>query len=89
MPQKTQVPAYRPAMAVRSTIRRSKTAILRNAGPGQQDVFFDNEECPVVPLGTVKELVKKIKPVMRYDREGNLYVAELSMTSFHRPSPGA
>ena len=61
-------------------------------GPGKQDVLFDNEVCVVVPPGTLKEILKRIKPVMRYQREGNLYIAELSMTSlpsFQRRGQGA
>ena len=50
-------------------------------GPGKQDVLFDNEVCVVVPPGTDKEILKRIKPVMKYKREGNLYIAELTMTS--------
>ena len=61
-------------------------------GPGKQDVLFDNEVCVVMPPGTVKEILKRIKPVMQYQREGNLYIAELSMTSmpsFQRQGQGA
>ena len=43
-------------------------------GSGRQDVLFDNEVCVVVLPGTVKEILKRIKPVMRYQREGNLYI---------------
>ena len=61
-------------------------------GPGKQDVLFDNQVCVVVPLGTVKEILKRIKPLMRYQRGGNLYIDELSMTSlpsFQRQCQGA
>ena len=61
-------------------------------GPGKQDVLFDNEVCVVMPPGTVKEILKRIKPVMQYKRQGNLYIAELSMTSmpsFQRQGQGA
>ena len=61
-------------------------------GPGKQDVLFDNEVCVVVPPGTVKEILKRIKPLMRYERQGNLYIAEVSMTSlpsFQRQGQGA
>ena len=37
-------------------------------GPGKQDVLFDNEVCVVMPPRTVKEILKRIKPVMRYQR---------------------
>ena len=61
-------------------------------GPGKQDVLFDNEVCVVVPPGTVKEILKRIKPLMRYERKGNLYMVEVSMTSlpsFQRQGQGA
>ena len=53
-------------------------------GPGKQDVLFDNEVCFVVPPGAVKEILKRIKPGMCHQRGGNLYIVELSMTSFQR-----
>ena len=53
-------------------------------GPGKQDVLFDTELCVVVPPGIVKEIIERLKPVMKYEREGNLYVADLKMSSFHR-----
>ena len=43
-------------------------------GPGKQDVLFDNEVCVAVSPGTVKEILKRIKPMMRYQREGDLYI---------------
>ena len=52
-------------------------------GPGKQDVLFNNNIFVVVPPGVVGEILKKIKPVMGYDREGNLYIADLAMSSFH------
>ena len=61
-------------------------------GPATKTSLFDNEVCVVVPPGTVKEILKRIKPVMRYQREGNLYIAELTMTSmpsFQRQVQGA
>ena len=59
------------------------------SGPGKQDVLFDNEVCVVVPPGNVKEILKRIKPVIRYERQGNFYIAELTMSSFRRPGQGA
>ena len=41
-------------------------------GPAKQDVLIDNEVCVVMLPGTVKEILKRIKPVMRYQREGDL-----------------
>ena len=51
-------------------------------GPGKQDVLFDNERCVVVPPGTVKQLMKRLKPVAEYSREGNLYIADMTLSSF-------
>ncbi len=53
-------------------------------GPGKQDVLFNNRRCVVVPPGVVDEILKKIKPVMEYPREGNLYVADATLSAFHR-----
>ena len=50
-------------------------------GPGKQGVLFDNEVCVVMLPGAVKEIMKRIKPVIKYQREGNLWIADLSMTS--------
>ena len=51
-------------------------------GPGTQDVLFNNQRCVVVPPGVVDEVLKKVKPVAEYLREGGLYTAEMKMTSF-------
>ena len=53
-------------------------------GPGKQDVLFNNRLCVVVPPGVVDKILETIKPVMKYDREGNLYVAEMEMSTFRR-----
>ena len=53
-------------------------------GPGKQDVLFDNERCVVVPPGTVKRIMKTINAVAEYEREGNLYIAEMLMSRFPR-----
>ena len=38
----------------------------------------------VVPPGVVDKILETIKPVMQYDREGNLYVGEMEMSTFGR-----
>ena len=53
-------------------------------GPGEQDVLFNNRLGVVMPPGVVKKLLWRIKPVMRYERGGNLYLAQLRMSSFIR-----
>jgi len=56
----------------------------KGAGNAKQDVLFDNDICVVMPPGVVKAILKRLKPIMQYEREGNLYVAELTMSSFPR-----
>ena len=53
-------------------------------GPGKQDVLFNNKKCVVVPPGVVDEILKRIDPVMEYEREGNPYTAEMQMSAFGR-----
>jgi hypothetical protein len=53
-------------------------------GPGKQDVLFNNRRCVVVPPGVVEKILKHIKPIMEYEREGNLYTAEVAMSAFGR-----
>ena len=54
-------------------------------GPGKQDVIFNNRKCYVVAPGVVDRIMEKLKPVAEYDREGNLYIGEFSLSSFTRP----
>ena len=56
-------------------------------GPGKQDVLFDNDHCYVVAPGVVKKLMETLKPVAKYEREGNLYIGEFTLSSFHRQGP--
>jgi len=51
---------------------------------GKQDVLFNNNKCVVVPPGVVDEILKRIRPVAQYDRTGNLYVGEMTMSPFRR-----
>ena len=55
-------------------------------GPGKQDVIFNNRVGVVVPPGIVDEILKRVKPLARYEREGNLYVGEFKMSAFGRQS---
>ena len=52
--------------------------------PGKQDVLFDNDSCFVVAPGTVKKLMKTLAAVAEYKREGNLYIADMTLSSFGR-----
>ena len=53
-------------------------------GPGKQDVLFNNKRCVVVPPGTVDRILKQVKPVTEHERTGNLYLADMTMSSFTR-----
>ena len=53
-------------------------------GPGRPDVIFSNRCCYVVPPGIVDEIVKSVKPVAEYPRQGGLYIADVALTSFAR-----
>ena len=55
-------------------------------GPGKQDVLFSNTKAVVVPPGIVTEILKRVKPVAVYEREGNLYVGKFEMSAFGRQS---
>ena len=53
-------------------------------GPGKQDILFNNEKCYVVAPGIVAKIMEHCKAVAEYDREGDLYIGEMTMESFHR-----
>ncbi len=53
-------------------------------GPGEHDVLFNNQTCVVVPPGIVKQILQQVKPLAEYPRDGNLYVAEMTLSSFTR-----
>ena len=57
---------------------------MKNA---KQDVLFNNDVCVVVPPGIVAEILKRVTPIAKYDREGNLYVGEMTMSPFRRQEP--
>ena len=57
-------------------------------GPGAQDVLFNNKTCYVVPPGVVERIMREIQAVAEYPREGNLYVAEMELSSFTRQGAG-
>ena len=54
-------------------------------GVGKQDILINNNKAYVVAPGIVAKLMEKLTPVAEYDREGNLYVGEVTLSSFHRP----
>ena len=50
----------------------------------KQDILFNNDKCYVVAPGVVAKMMEKLTAVAEYDREGNLYIGEFSLSSFHR-----
>ena len=54
---------------------------------GEQDVVFTNKASYVLPPGAVAEIIKKPKPAVEFPREGNLYLAELELSSFAGQGP--
>ena len=55
----------------------------------RQDVMMTASGIYVVEPGIVNKVMKdlKLKPVLKYKREGNLYLAEMTMTGFTRQGP--
>jgi len=76
-----------------ANVSRPLHSVSRTCGPpgglknAKQDVLFNNDICVVVPPGIVAEILKRITPIAQYEREGNLYVGEMTMSSFHRQEP--
>ena len=56
-------------------------------GPGVHEVLFTNKRAVVVPAGFVEEILKRVAPIFEYQRRGNLYLAEVKVSSFARPVP--
>ena len=76
-----------------ANVSRSLHSVSKVCGPAggiknaKQDVLFNNDLCVVVPPGIVAEILKRVTPVAKYDREGNLYVGDMTMSSFRRQEP--
>ena len=51
-------------------------------GPSKSkhDVLFNNDDCFVVPPGTVLAIMKVVKAIANYPREGNLYLADMVLS---------
>ena len=47
-------------------------------------MLLNNEKCYVAALGVVKKIMESISAIAEYEREGNLYIGEMTMESFHR-----
>lgn len=76
-----------------AAVTRPLNSVSKIAGPagpvGKQDVLFNNNSCYVVQPGVVNAIMKVIKAVAEYPREGNLYLADLALTSFAGQGSGA
>ena len=54
------------------------------SGPGVHEVLFTNKRAVVSPAGFVEEILKGVEPILEYQRRGNLYLAEVKLSSFIR-----
>ena len=76
-----------------ANVSRPLHSVSRTCGPpggtknAKQDVFFNNDACVVVPPDIVAEILTRVTPIAKYDREGDLYVGEMTMSSSHRQEP--
>ena len=74
-------------------VNRALHSVSRICGPqgqpGKQDVLFNNERCVVVPPGVVEAVMNHVQAVAGYKREGNLYLAEMTLSPFQRQGQGA
>ena len=72
-------------------VYRPLHSVSQSTGPrdedGNLDVLFNNKACVVVPSGVVDAVLRQIKPVARYHREGGLYVAGFTLSDFARQGP--
>ena len=50
----------------------------------KQDVLFNAGHCYVVPPGVVDRIMREVNAVAEYERCGNLYIAEMTLSSFTR-----
>ncbi len=57
-------------------------------GDGDHDVLFNNKKCVVVPPGIVERILKYVQPITQYDRQGGLYVADMTLSDFVRQGQG-
>ena len=55
----------------------------------KNDVLFNAGKCVVVPPGIVDRILAYIKPIIQYNRNGNIYTAKMKMSSFTRPAIAA
>ena len=74
-----------------AAVTRPLAAVSQTCGPmdkpGRQEVIFTNQTSYILPPGAAAEIIKKFKPVAEFPREGNLYLAELELSSFAGQGP--
>ena len=74
-------------------VTRALHSVSKVCGPkehetGLHDVLFNNTDCFVVPPGVVRAIMKRLTAVAHYKREGGLYLANLTLSSFGRQGRG-
>ena len=72
-------------------VHRPLHAVVKVTGTVEQpkaDVLFCAGKAVVVPAGTVDRVLKTVKPLLQYDRKGDLFIAELTVSAGF-PGPGA
>ena len=72
-------------------VTRPLNSVAEVCGPiehesGHQGVLFNNKTFFVVSPGVVAAIMKHVTAVAEYPREGNLYLAEVELSSFTRPA---
>jgi len=79
-----------------AAVSRPLHAVSQVCGPkggpanSKHDVLFNNDDCFVVPPGTVLAIMKVVKAIANYPREGNLYLADMVLSkSFGRQGANA
>ena len=69
-------------------VTRPLHSVSQIAGPyegeGNHDVLFNNKRCVVVEPGIVEAILQHMKPVAEYQRDGNLYLSEFTVSGFAR-----
>ena len=50
----------------------------------KHDVLFTAGKAVVVPHGHVESILRSVKPLMQYDRQGDLFVAKITVSGFTR-----
>ena len=71
-------------------VTRPLHSVSQIAGPmegdGNMDILFNNKRCVVVRPGVLEAVMKQIgDPIAEYQRDGNLYLGNFTMSEFIRP----